>query len=343
MDLPVEFKVSVHCNTYNHAPYILDAMNGFCMQQTCFPFVCIIIDDFSTDGEQDVITEYLNEYFNLCDNTTFFREETNDYVLLFARHKSNINCYFAVYLLKYNHYSIRRSKTPYQKKFEEDCKYIALCEGDDYWIIPNKLKKQVCFMDLHPDFTLCGTNCIISWEYGEHDAAYFNKIFKSKELKPEDIFERWSMPTASLLFRKEVLDNYPDWSNKIYSGDQTLILVSMYRGRIYCFGLLSCIYRKSTTNNASLSNNIDLINMWKQHKMLYNFYNLWTNKTYDSLIQKKLAIIDSNIILKEKDNKYNRLKRKSIILSFFLMPVYSLKKYTRKSLKRVFQLFTFLL
>ena len=77
--------------------------------------------------------------------------------------------------------------------------------------------------------------------------------------------------------------------------------------------------------------------------MLYNFYNLWTNKTYDSLIQKKLAIIDSNIKIKEKDNKYNRIKKKSIILSFFLMPVYSLKKYTRKSLKRVFQLSTFLL
>ena len=60
-----KYMVRVSCMTYNHASYIEDAMNGFCMQETSFPFVCTIVDDASTDGEQDVIQKYLNEHFVL--------------------------------------------------------------------------------------------------------------------------------------------------------------------------------------------------------------------------------------------------------------------------------------
>ena len=91
-----DFLVCVECATYNHAPYILDAMNGFCMQQTTFPFVCIILDDASTDGEQEVIKNYLQENFDLQDKNVTRNEETDDYILTFAQHKSNRNCFFAM-------------------------------------------------------------------------------------------------------------------------------------------------------------------------------------------------------------------------------------------------------
>lgn len=65
-----KFKVRVYCSTFNHSPYIEDAMNGFCMQETNFPFVAIIIDDASTDGEPEVIKQYLQEHFDLEDKDT---------------------------------------------------------------------------------------------------------------------------------------------------------------------------------------------------------------------------------------------------------------------------------
>ncbi len=59
------FMVNVSCMTYNQAPYITETMNGFCIQQTSFPFVCTIMDDCSTDEEQEVIKLYLKENFDL--------------------------------------------------------------------------------------------------------------------------------------------------------------------------------------------------------------------------------------------------------------------------------------
>ena len=70
---PIDFLVCVRSYTYNHAPYIEDAMNGFSMQQTNFPFVCVIVDDASTDGEPEVIMNYLNCHFDL-DNETIVRK-----------------------------------------------------------------------------------------------------------------------------------------------------------------------------------------------------------------------------------------------------------------------------
>ena len=65
----ITYMVNVKCMTYNHASFIEDTLNGFTMQETTFPFVCTIMDDASTDGEQDVIKEYLQEHFDLGDKT----------------------------------------------------------------------------------------------------------------------------------------------------------------------------------------------------------------------------------------------------------------------------------
>ena len=147
------FKVSVWCNTYNQASYIKDTMDGFCMQQTSFPFVCLIMDDASTDGEPEVIKQYLNDHFD-----TEWTKETEDYHLTLARHQENKNCYFAVYLLKYNHYSIKKPRLKYYRELTDEIDYVALCEGDDYWTDAHKLQKQADALDANPQATLVYTN-----------------------------------------------------------------------------------------------------------------------------------------------------------------------------------------
>ncbi|MBE6254644.1 MAG: glycosyltransferase [Prevotella sp.] len=147
------FKVSVWCNTYNQASYIKDTMDGFCMQQTSFPFVCLIMDDASTDGEPEVIKQYLNDHFD-----TEWTKETDDYHLTLARHQENTHCYFAVYLLKYNHYSIKKPRLKYYREVTDEIDYVALCEGDDYWTDAHKLQKQADALDANPQATLVYTN-----------------------------------------------------------------------------------------------------------------------------------------------------------------------------------------
>jgi len=147
------FKVSVWCNTYNQASYIKDTMDGFCMQQTSFPFVCLIMDDASTDGEPEVIKQYLNDHFD-----TEWTKETDDYHLTLARHQENTHCYFAVYLLKYNHYSIKKLRLKYYREVTDEIDYVALCEGDDYWTDAHKLQKQADALDANPQATLVYTN-----------------------------------------------------------------------------------------------------------------------------------------------------------------------------------------
>lgn len=149
-----DFKVLCHCITYNQAKYIVDTMDGFCMQKTDFPFVCYIIDDASTDGEQGVIKTYLNDYFDI-ETAEIIDIETSNVII--AKHKTNENCTFAVYLLKQNLWNNYALKVKHEEPWRCHCKYIAFCEGDDYWIDPNKLKKQVDALDANPKAMMCYT------------------------------------------------------------------------------------------------------------------------------------------------------------------------------------------
>lgn len=150
--------VRVQCMTYNHAPYIEDAMNGFCMQETDFPYVCVIVDDASTDGEPEVIKKYLEKNFDLQDDQFFKEDDTDDYHLIFARHKTNRNCFFGVLLLKYNHFR-KKDKKPYFLKWSH-AKYVALCEGDDYWSDSSKLQLQVDVLNKHPECSFSSTGSL---------------------------------------------------------------------------------------------------------------------------------------------------------------------------------------
>ena len=98
------FKVCVRCFTFNQSKYIIETMNGFCNQQTNFPFICCIVDDASTDGEQEVITDYLNEYFDMHNSSVAYKKETDYAHIFYSQHKENKNCYFVVLFLKENHY-----------------------------------------------------------------------------------------------------------------------------------------------------------------------------------------------------------------------------------------------
>ena len=155
------YKVCVRCFTYNQSKFITETMDGFVIQKTDFPFVCCIVDDASSDGEQEVISKYLEDHFVLNEDIAY--EKETDYAWVhFARHKENKNCYFAVLFLKENHRRLRKPKYKYLLEWQKDTPYLAICEGDDYWISSDKLQKQASFLDIHPDYclTYCDANIV---------------------------------------------------------------------------------------------------------------------------------------------------------------------------------------
>jgi len=152
-----QFRVCVRSNTYNQKGYIVETMNGFTRQQTNFPFVCCIMDDASTDGEQEVIRKYVQENFDWGEGAVAYTSETDYAHIIYAQHKTNRNCYFVVIFLKENHFRLRKIKIPYVAEWRKLCEFEALCEGDDYWISETKLQKQVDFLDTHPNYSFCHT------------------------------------------------------------------------------------------------------------------------------------------------------------------------------------------
>lgn len=246
---PNKFLVCVRCFTYNHASYIVDAMSGFTMQQTDFPFVCTIVDDASTDGEQEVIRHYLEEHFDLSDTATVRNEETDDYVLTFAQHKSNKNCYFAVLYLKYNHYSIKKPKKPYCAEWNEQAKYIALCEGDDYWIHPQKLQMQVRYLSANPNALMC-THAFNTVTDSKRLLNTVNIIEKSGMLDAGLIIENIHCPqTATFLFNHSLDQSMPTFFKQIGVGDYPMRVFAAINGGVLYINEVMSNYRKYSSGS----------------------------------------------------------------------------------------------
>ena len=238
-----DVQVYVSCKTYNQASYITDAMNGFCIQKTDFPYVCAIFDDCSTDGEQVVIREYMHDHFDMDDASVVRSEETDDYVLTFAKHKINPSCFFLVLFLKYNHYSKSKAKDPYVSEWINQAKYIALCEGDDYWTDPHKLQKQVDYMEAHPD---CGlVHAYTNSYHQKHNALSETQLTGELDSSYNDIL--WANPitTLSVLYRKEFTDGYLSFiqGQSWRVGDLPLWLYISLRGKVHKQNFVCGVYR----------------------------------------------------------------------------------------------------
>jgi glycosyltransferase involved in cell wall biosynthesis len=242
--------------TFNQAPYIKDTLDGFCMQQTTFPYVCVIMDDASTDGEQDVIAKYLQDNF-LLNNITVRTDETDDYVMTFAQHRNNINCYFAVFYLKYNHYKSKNyEKVQYYKEWRDSAKYLAMCEGDDFWSLPTKLQIQYDYLESHPDVVLSCHRYSILNNTTKQVAIGENPYFDSKKHSKETEFEfdlnyylhYWITKTLSNMYRRSaVKDDY--YVGYKYARDVHFNYYVLTKGRGVCHAFNGGVYRKNVSTS----------------------------------------------------------------------------------------------
>lgn len=214
--------VSICCVTYNHARFIDQAIQSFLYQKTDFDFEIIVNDDCSTDGTTEKLLEYQRQY---PEKIQLVLHEKNEWQqgkrAIFAR----------------NTFPKARGK------------YIALCEGDDFWSNDKKLQIQVDFLEKNEDFSACAHQSTVVSEDG---SVVFKEFFKTDvpdTLLLEDfIGPRW-FHTASLMFRTSIVKENQLPSN-VASGDRALYLLLSSAGKVHFSQEVMCCYRK---NKGSMS------------------------------------------------------------------------------------------
>ena len=270
MDNP-DFIVRVSCMTYNHVNFIKQAMDGFCMQETTFPFVCTIVDDASQDGTQNVIRNYIEN--NFCESgESFDKMESEDCTRIYARNKFNKNCYFVVVFLKYNHFSIKKDKHQYFKKWT-NTKYIAPCEGDDYWIYPNKLQYQIDYLENHGD---CGLVHARAKIFNQHEQQ-FRGFCGDNIINFNDIIIRNPVVTLTACYRVTIYNEYmkskPSWpSNNWKMGDYPLWIWIAYYSKVHYWEEAVAVYREqenSLTHVNKLEEKLAFIENTKEIQLFF--------------------------------------------------------------------------
>lgn len=215
-----EIIVSICCLIYNHAPYLRECFEGFVMQKTNFPIEILVHDDASTDGSQEIIKEYTAKYPTL----------------------------FKPIYQKENQYSKGIGVSVTYQFPRAKGKYIALCEGDDYWTDPYKLQKQVDFLEVNLDYILCCHRYKIynqdlnSWN-DDYVASLFEEHPGGFTFTNKENFDCWITKTMTLMFRRcdEVFDVLPNYK---YFRDVHLNYHLLRLGKGYCFPWNAAVYRR---------------------------------------------------------------------------------------------------
>lgn len=254
-----KYMVAVRCMTYNQSKYILDALNGFVMQQTNFPYVVMVVDDASTDGEQEVIRKFVSEQFDTNDTSVAYEKETDYAHITYAQHKTNKNCYIVVLYLKENHYSQRKPKMPYLAEWRDYVKYEASCEGDDYWIDDQKLQKQVDFLEKHEEYVMCHTSVDCFYEnihrvINNRDIEINTPLNNNGIVSIEDTLTKYRIQYCSVLYRKDIYEQIINSDKMLYKGgyflmgDTQLWFGFARIGKIHFEPSVMAIYRKSVNS-----------------------------------------------------------------------------------------------
>lgn len=297
-----KYGIAVRCFTYNHSAYIEDALQGFAMQLCDFPVVFIIVDDASTDNEQIILRKWAES--NLAKESHLWRE-TRFGSIAEGKLIGKDNTSFVILLLKDNHYQHGNSfkRFDYIADWYNSAKYQALCEGDDYWIDPNKLQIQYDYLESHNGCSMVFHNAFrLNISDSKISAQMFNDYCVEQNLTMYDAVNKWVVPTASMVFRNGS-EFAPSWVPRISSGDLTMILLFMDKGEVHYIHRISSVYRRSTKKDSdSMSATIDGISIMKGHVQLFTSYNTGTNGKYADVLLPRIHYLSKEIALQEARN-----------------------------------------
>ncbi len=257
--------VSIWCITYNHKRYIRDAIEGFLNQKTNFKYEIIIHDDASKDGTADIIKEYENKYTDFIHG---IYQTENQY----SKYPSDIRWI--------NKIAVQNCRG----------KYIAICEGDDYWIDIQKLQLQVDYLETHPECMMV-VHDALNIDCRNYEMKSGSAYEKDGIVPAEDIIVQSKYVfSASMMYRREVLQ-MRDFFLDAGIADYPTLLYSLTKGSVYYFTRIMSVYRKFHEGSWTASvlhkenllfiHNIRMINFLKK-------YNEYTEFKYDMHVVRRI-------------------------------------------------------
>lgn len=208
---------SISCLTFNHAPYIRQALDSFLMQKTDFEYEILVHDDASTDGTGDILREYEKKYPG---KVRPLIQKENQY----SQGIDNISGAF-------NFPRVRG-------------KYIFMCDGDDYWVSPDKMQKQVDYMESHPDCTLCIHSARIELMGRAFTEKEMRPYRGNRIISPEEIIDKPSgYAMSSMVFPARLVKKLPNYYVDCPVGDTPLQLMAAAEGYGYYMDEAMSAYR----------------------------------------------------------------------------------------------------
>lgn len=242
--------VAIKCLVFNHEPYLRDCLEGFVMQQTDFPFVAIVHDDASTDHSADIIREYAAKYPDII---LPIYETENQY----SKHDGSLG-------------RIMNAAVD-----ATGAKYVAMCEGDDYWTDPHKLQKQVDILESDNTLMAVVTDTSVEDNNGNVITPKRGDIVQNSiegRYTLRDFFgpPQHAYPTASVVYRnehqQEIRRMHAHTANA-YLGDWTLWIILHTFGDFYYLNQVTTAYR---INPTSVTHTCDRIGRAKAHRTICN-------------------------------------------------------------------------
>lgn len=285
-----DIMVSICCLAYNHEKYIKSAIEGFLMQKTNFKYEIIIHEDASTDKTVEIIKYYEKKHPDII--KPIYQKE-NQYS-------------------KGVHIDIESKARG---------KYIALCEGDDYWIDEYKLQKQVKYMEDNPECTFCFHNSYVEDQKKENKKRKVipwlpeNRKFydgKSRKYFAGELQLLGFIPTMSFLYPKKVIENLPNWYFEAPVGDTAVKLLASSQGYAYYMDEVMSVYRFNVAESATTKwneENIDqTLKRYNDFINMLNDFNIYSNYKYNSDIELAKLTWEVQSLLVTKN--YKELKNK---------------------------------
>lgn len=269
--------VSIHCLTYNHEKYIADAIDSFLEQETNFKYEILIHDDASTDRTADIIREYENRYPNLI--KPIYQTEN-----------------------QYSKAEISVDKINTERALG---KYIAICEGDDYWIDKYKLQKQIDYMENHPECSLCVHAGYVVSAVDKKKQGVTRPNKGDKSFTVEGVIEGGGglFQTNSMLFPKKFGQIRPAFLDKALVGDYPLVINLSLQGKVHYIDEFMSAYRVGDSESWTVKTNSDIEKITTHFRLISTMldeFNVYTNYQYNDAISRKKEANQVHVLLKQR-------------------------------------------
>lgn len=268
-------EVAVVCITYNHKDYIKDAIESFLKQKIEFNYHIYIHDDASDDGTGDIVRElaamYPEKITAIIQRENLYKKNRNTMMGTCASIKENVRG-----------------------------DYFALCEGDDFWLDPNKLQMQVTYMEEHPDCMMTAHNAI---QYNEVSGkiTVMSPYDSEQDISVEETltWKNGNIPTASIVLRPEVYLREGIFLNSCASGDWVIQLLSLTKGKIHYFNQIMSCYRANAKGSYTVTRWADIkkrIPIRVSQMLFLITYDSYTQKRHHDIIKSKMYDILNQLL-----------------------------------------------